>query len=112
MNSPDSCTGKHGYHKLGDHGHVESYSIPWFHTPSFQGVGKLAHLSKELGIGNRATVVGIVADPVEGNLVTMSVVNLPVQRVVADVSLSPHHPLYLYRALAYVKVVPHKFRWV
>ena len=93
-------TGQHGNHKFCDHGHVESNSVARLHTAAFQSVGKLANFRQELGISDRALVVGVVANPVEGNLVTMSVVHLLVQGIVADICLSSHHPFYFDGTLA------------
>merc|ERR1719203_936922 len=106
MDSAQPDTGQHSHHQLGYHGHVDRHSVSLLHASRGQHVGEFAHLRVQLAVGDLTAVLRVVADPVEGYLVPVTVLDVAVQGVVADVGLRPSHPLDLDRAFADVEVVP------
>ena len=75
----------------------------------FQNISELADLGQQLGVGDGALVRGVVAHPVEGNLLAVTILHISVQTVVAHVCLRTLHPFDLDGTLPQVKVVLHKF---
>jgi hypothetical protein len=88
----DPGTGEHGDRQLGDHRQVDRHPVALAHPELEQGIGRLAHLTLQVGIGDRPGVAGL-ALPVVGDLGAVPGLDVPVHAVVRDVQLAAHEPL-------------------
>ncbi len=104
MDGADPGGGQHGDDELGDHGHVDGDPVALLDVFGPEDVGKLAHFLVELGVRDLARVLGIVALPMEGNLIGPGL-QVAVQGVVADVELGIFHPFDLDGSVVDVEVV-------
>ena len=89
----DARAGQHRHDRLGDHRHVDRDPVALLDAEVGQGVGGLADLVLELGVGDVTGVVLGLADPVEGDLVAVAGLDVPVDAVVRRVDGAAHEPL-------------------
>src|SRR3712207_564230 len=90
--APDAGAGQHRDDRLGDHRHVDGDAVAGVDAELDQGVGGLADLVLELGVGDGPGVARL-ALPVVGDLVPVAVLDVPVHAVVGDVELAADEPL-------------------
>jgi len=88
----DPSAGQHGDGQLRDHGHVDGDSVTRAHTKLLERVSGLLHLAMEVGERQRPFVTGL-ADPVEGDLVAVPGLDVPIDAVLRDVELAALEPL-------------------
>ena len=91
MRSSQSGTGEHRDRRLGDHRHVDRDPVALANAQFRQGVCGPAHLTFEIGVGDRAGVAGLPF-PVQGHLVPVPSLDMPVDAVVADVERTTDEP--------------------
>ncbi len=89
----DPGAGQHRDDRLGDHRQVDRDPVAGADAERDQRVGGLADLVLELGVGQRAGVVGGLADPVQRHLVAAPGLDVPVDAVVRRVELAADEPL-------------------
>ena len=88
----DPGAGQHRDRQLGDHRHVDGDPVAGRDAQLEQGVGGLADLALEVGVGDRPGVARL-ADPVVRDLVAEAALDVPVDAVVGDVELAADEPL-------------------
>jgi hypothetical protein len=91
VNCADTGTGQHGHGRFRHHGHVETGHIAAFDPLGFEHVGKLAHFTMQLAIGQLAILGRIVPFPDDGDFVA-TLGQVPVQAVGGDVELAIFEP--------------------
>ena len=89
----DAGAGEHRDRQLGDHRQVDADAIALADPQVPQRVRELRHLVTQLRIGDVAGLSFRLADPVEGDVVAVAVVDVPVEAVVARVELPAEEPL-------------------
>ncbi len=106
----DARAGQHRHDGLGDHRHVDRDPVAGGDAEVGQRVGGLADEVLQLGVGDRALVLGGVvdrlADEVEGDLVAASGLDVAVDAVVGGVELAADEPLRERRVVPVQDAVP------
>ena len=92
MRQPEACAREDGDDGLGDHRHVDRDAVTGHEPEVGEGVGGLAHLGEQVGVGDVAAVAGL-ALPCDGDLVAVAVQDVAVHAVVGDVELAVREPL-------------------
>ena len=72
---------QHGDRRLGDHRHLDRHPVARLHPELGEGVGGLADLALQVGVGDRAAVAGLTL-PVERDLLAVPGLDVPVDAVV------------------------------
>jgi hypothetical protein len=88
----ESGAGQHGEDGLGDHRHVDRHRVTGPDAELGQGVGGLADLALEVGVGDGAGVAALALE-VDRDPVTVAGLDVPVDAVVRDVELAADEPL-------------------
>ena len=104
VNGADAGAGQHGDGQFGDHGQVDLHAVALLDALGLQDVGELADLLVHLLVGERAALRGLVALPLDGDLVAPGL-QVTVQAVVGDVELPALEILEVDGALADIEVV-------
>ncbi len=102
----DAGAGQHRDRDLGDHRHVDRDPVALLDAQLGQRVRGLADLVLELGVGDVAGVVLGLADPVQGDLVAVAVLDVPVDAVVRRVDRAADEPLRERRVVPVEDPVP------
>ncbi len=89
----DPGAGQHRDHGLGDHRQVDRDPVTLGDAELGERVGGLADLVLEVGVRQVAGVVLGLADPVQGDLVAVAVLDVPVDAVVRRVDGAAGEPL-------------------
>ena len=84
---------QHRHDRLGHHRHVDGHPVTGDQAQIGQGVGCLADLVLELGVGDGALIAERLALPVDGDTVAVAGLDMAVHTVVGDVELAAHEPL-------------------
>ena len=92
MGQAQACAREDRDDRLGDHGHVDRNAVAGDEAEFGQGVGGLADVCEQIGVGDVAAVAWL-AFPVDGHLVAVSVEDVAVDAVVGDVELAVGEPL-------------------
>src|SRR6056297_3731312 len=92
MYGANARAGEHRVSGLGNHRHIDANAIALANPAGAQGVGELADLGFEFGVGNVAAVGGIVTLPDDGSL-GGTFRQVAVDTVVADVEFAAGEPL-------------------
>ena len=98
--------GQHRDHGLGDHRQVDRDPVALLDAELGQRVRGLADLVLELGVGDVAGVVLGLADPVQGDLVAVAGLDVPVDAVVRRVDGAADEPLRERRVVPVEDPVP------
>ena len=85
--------GQHRHDGLGDHRHVNDHPVTGDQAQIGQGVGGLADLVLEFGVGDGAFIAHRFALPVDGDPVAIAGLHMAVDTVVGDVELAADEPL-------------------
>ena len=91
MGQAEACTGEDRDDGLGDHRHVDRDAVAGDEAEFGQGVGGLADVGEQIGVGDVAAVAGFTF-PVDGDLVAVAVEDVAVDAVVGDVELAVGEP--------------------
>lgn len=91
VNSTDTCAGKNGNQCLWNHGHVDSNSVSLANTGFFEGPGDSGDLSKQLAIGNVATIFGFISLVNDGYAVGV-LERMAIDQVVRGIQLTLSEP--------------------
>ena len=102
----DARARQHRHDGLGDHRHVDRDPVALLDAEVGQGVGGLGDLVLELGVGDVPRVALGLADPVEGDLVTLAGLDVPVHAVVRRVDGAADEPLRERRVVPVEHPVP------
>ena len=89
---PDPGAGQHRDRQLRDHRHVDRDPVAGLDAQLLERVGRLADLAQEVAEGQRPGVARL-ADPVVGDLVAETALDVAVDAVVGDVELAAGEPL-------------------
>jgi hypothetical protein len=90
---PEAGAGQHRHDGLGDHRHVDRDAVAGLDAELGERVGRLADLVLELCVGDRLGVVRGLADPVQGDPVPPTLLDVPVDAVVGSVEPTADEPL-------------------
>src|ERR1700674_4540370 len=101
----DPGAGEHRDGELGNHAHVDADVRAFLHAELFQAVGEADDLALELHERDLASVVLRLALPEVGDLVALTVLDVAVDAVVANVELAADVPLRIGR-LPFVELLP------
>ena len=89
VDGADAGAGQHGDGKLGDHGQVDDDPVALLDALLLEDVGELGDFFPQLSVGDGAGRLRGVAFEVVGHLVGCRGVQMPVEAVVATLSLPP-----------------------
>ena len=89
----EARAGQHRDDRLGHHRHVDGDPVAGDQAEVGEGVGGLADLGLQFGVGQRAGVADRLALPVDGDAVAVAGLDVAVDAVVGDVELAADEPL-------------------
>ena len=92
VNGANAHARQHGKAGLGDHRHVDQHAVALFHAQLQQDGRHALHFVAELAEGVHLLLVGFGGDEDQCRLIG-AVLEMTVNRVVAQVGLPPHEPL-------------------
>ena len=93
MNGTDLGAGQHREEDLGDPRQIDGDDVTPVHAHGLENVRHLLDLAIEGEVGEGAHLVGVLADPDEGQLVTTRGIEMTVHRIGDDVRAGPGEPL-------------------
>mmetsp|Transcript_13589 Transcript_13589/g.26034 ORF Transcript_13589/g.26034 Transcript_13589/m.26034 type:complete len:585 (-) Transcript_13589:111-1865(-) len=112
VDGADARTRQHGQGQLQNHGRVQQHTVTLLDPLGLEPVGQLAHLILHACKRHRAVDPDLVALPVEGDVVAVTRLHVPVHAVVAHVGGASREPLDVHAALGHVHVRLHHTRAV
>ena len=91
MHRADTGAGEHGIGGFGNHGHVYTDAIAFFHPAAFEHIGQLANLLMQFVIGDFFVDGRVVAFPDNRGLIAATG-QMPIDAVDADVECAAFEP--------------------